>query len=164
MRQANLDDDPSKRREERNMGVLDNLRISGSALTAQRLRMDVISNNIANAESTRSADGEPYKRQEVVFTPITPSPQSRPRGPLSQVAAQEGVRVAAIVRDDAPPRMVFDPAHPDADAEGYVAYPDIDIITEMADMLSATRAYEANISAINAAKSMATKALEIGRG
>ncbi len=147
------------------MSIFSSLRISGSGLTAQRLRMDSIANNIANAETTRSIDGQPYKRQEVVFQPIV-SPTALP---VSDTGAarrppEEGVQVAAIVQDETPPRMVYDPSHPDADANGYVAYPDIDVITEMTDMISATRAYEANVTAINAAKSMATKALEIARG
>lgn len=143
------------------MSVFDNLKISGSGLTAQRLRMDVISNNIANAETTRSAGGEPYRRQEVVFRPI-----SNARSQLSGAnkLSQQGVEVSAVVPDNAPPRMVYDPEHPDADAAGYVAYPDIDVVTEMTDMMSATRAYEANVTVINAAKAMATKALEIARG
>lgn len=147
------------------MSVFDNLKISGSALTAQRLRMDVISNNIANAETTRSAeDGGPYKRQQVVFSPIkSPLSASISGRGVSRRSTEEGIRVTSIVQDTAPPRMVYDPSHPDADASGYVSYPDIDIVTEMTDMISATRAYEANVTAINAAKAMATKALEIGR-
>lgn len=147
------------------MSVFTSLKINGSALTAQRLRMDVIANNIANAESTRSVDGQVYKRQEVVFMPIVKRnalPISTKGNPTGLV--EEGVQVAAILQDETPPRLVYDPGHPDADANGYVAYPDIDIITEMTDMISATRAYEANVTAINAAKNMATKALEIGRG
>lgn len=148
------------------MSILTTLRISGSALTAQRLRMNVIANNIANAESTHSVDGEPYKRQMVVFRPIVPSGSllvSARRWAGNEVP-EHGVEAAAIVQDPSPPRRVYDPEHPDADAEGYVAYPNIDIVTEMTDMLSATRAYEANVTVINAAKSMVNKALEIGRG
>ncbi|MCL4533644.1 MAG: flagellar basal body rod protein FlgC [Bacteroidetes bacterium] len=150
------------------MSILTGLNISGSALTAQRLRMDVIANNIANAESTQPAGGQPYKRQEVVFSPISSSPlSSAPFAPVrgdARQSLQEGVQVDAILEDDAPPRMVYDPGHPDANANGYVAYPDVDIVTEMTDMMSATRAYEANVTAINATKSMAVKALEILRG
>ncbi len=147
------------------MSILTSLGISGSALTAQRVRMDVISNNIANAETTRTADGKPYRRQDVVFTPIddpTASPIASRFDPTRPT--EEGVQVATILQDAAPPRMVYDPGHPDADANGYVAYPNVDIVTEMTDMISATRAYEANVTAINAAKNMATKALEIARG
>ncbi len=146
------------------MSIFDNLRISGSALTAQRLRMDVISNNIANAETTRGADGEPYQRKQVVFTPIQAPARTASQGRAGVVNPREqGVQVSAITPDNAAPRMVYDPGHPDADADGYVSYPDIDIITEMTDMISASRAYEANVTAINASKSMAIKALDIGR-
>lgn len=146
------------------MSILTSLNISGSALTAQRLRMDVISNNIANAETTRTADGQPYRRQEVVFSPILSAAAS----PMGNRAAQtglreEGVQVASIFSDDRPPRMVYDPGHPEANQDGYVAYPNVDVVTEMTDMISATRAYEANVTVLNAAKAMANKALEIGR-
>jgi flagellar basal-body rod protein FlgC len=146
------------------MGILTSLEISGSGLTAQRLRMDVIANNIANTETTRTADGQPYKRQQVVFAPIMSAMSSPLAASGSNSAPEEGVQVAAVVADERPPRMVYDPSHPDANADGYVAYPDIDLVTEMTDMMSATRAYEANVTALNAAKSMAMKALEIGRG
>lgn len=146
------------------MSILSSFKISGSALTAQRLRMDVIANNIANAETTQSDTGGPYKRQDVVFTPARASMQAtRPGGSLKAQPADEGVRVAAIVRQDTPPRLVYEPDNPQSNDEGYVAYPDIDIITEMTDMMSASRAYEANITAITVAKSMASKALEIAR-
>jgi flagellar basal-body rod protein FlgC len=127
--------------------------------------MDVIANNIANAESTRAVDGQPYQRQQVVFrpTPAAGATLLAAKGGLAR-PLDEGVHVAAILRDEAPPRVVYDPGHPDADTNGYVAYPNVDVITEMTDMMSATRAYEANVTAINAAKSMATKALEITRG
>lgn len=146
------------------MSLITSLKISGSALTAQRVRMDVIANNIANAESTRSVDGQEYKRQEVVFAPISSSNSLSATRGGSNRSAGEGVQVAAILRDDSPPRLVYDPSNPDADGNGYVAYPNVDTITEMTDMLSATRAYEANVTAINAAKSMAFKALEIAKG
>lgn len=146
------------------MSVLSSLSISGSGLTAQRLRMDVIANNIANAETTRAADGQPYRRQEVVFTPIQPAAASPVGTQTGRTGvAEEGVQVAAILSSDEPPKMVYDPANPDADQQGYVAYPNVDIITEMTDMISATRAYEANVTAINAAKAMANKALDIAR-
>jgi flagellar basal-body rod protein FlgC len=127
--------------------------------------MDVLANNIANAETTRTADGQPYKRQETVFTPIRANTaRTVAAKPGAKDPTEAGVQVAAIITDEKPPKMVYDPGHPDADANGYVAFPDIDIITEMTDMISATRAYEANVTALNAAKSMATKALEISRG
>ncbi len=148
------------------MGFLTSLNISGSALTAQRLRMDVISNNIANAETTSGPDGQPYRRQQVIFSPISSGRRVAPLPAILNNDGEpgEGVQVSAIVEDERPPRMVYDPAHPDADPNGYVAYPEVNVITEMTDMIAATRAYEANVTAINAAKSMAAKALEIARG
>src|ERR1039458_7571897 len=146
-------------------GVFAPLAISASALTAERLRMDVISNNIANANTTRTIEGGPYIRQRVVFAPrfdATPA-----FAPLQAMMTPEGlpvgVRVTGIQKDPAPPRMVFDPGHPDANAEGYVAYPNVNPVNEMVDMISATRAYEANITAFNATKSMAIQALGIGK-
>ncbi|MDR3563811.1 MAG: flagellar basal body rod protein FlgC [Negativicutes bacterium] len=135
---------------------------SASGLTAERLRMDVISNNLANANTTRTADGGAYRRQMVVF-------QSRdggsPFGQMlsSQLSAGSGVRVVGIVKDNSPFRKVYDPNHPDANKDGYVDMPNVNMVSEMVDMMTATRAYEANVTAVNAAKSMAMKALEIGR-
>jgi flagellar basal-body rod protein FlgC len=135
--------------------------IAGSALTAQRLRMDVISSNVANAETTRTAAGGPYRRTQVVFSPTaTTASTGRRAGQTESV----GVEVAAVATDPTPSRIVYDPAHPDADAQGNVAYPNVDVTTEMVDMLSATRAYEASVTVLNASKSMAMKSLEIGRG
>src|SRR5687768_13955843 len=131
------------------------MRISGSALTAQRLRMDVIAGNIANSDTTRT-NGEiaPFERQQVVFEPIAQGRDS----------AGGGLQVSAIVRDTAPPRQVFDPSHPDADPEtGLVAYPNVDTTTEMSDLLSASRAYEANVTVLNALKQMAQRSIDLGR-
>jgi flagellar basal-body rod protein FlgC len=140
------------------------LKTSGSALTAQRLRMDVIASNLANAEATSTPEGGPYKRERVVFEPIlrdtfekTTNPDA-PQGPTSQ-----GVAVRGVIQDDEEPRMVYDPTHPDANDDGFVAYPNVDLVTEMTDMLSASRSYEANITVLNVAKSMAQKALDLGR-
>jgi flagellar basal-body rod protein FlgC len=135
------------------MGIFTSLRISTSALTAERLRMDVIASNIANAQTTRTANGGPYERQRVVFRPVS--------GDVREPG--QGVAVTAIVSDLRPGNTVHDPSHPDADAQGYVTYPNVDIATEMVDMISATRAYEANVVALQAAKTMATKALEISQ-
>lgn len=135
---------------------------AASGLTAERLRMDVISNNIANANTTRTAEGGPYQRQMVVFQPR--DGQTAFSQVLSQqMSAGNGVRVVGITRDNSPARTVFDPHHPDANKEGYVEMPNITIVSEMVDMITATRAYEANVTAVNAAKSMAMKALEIGK-
>ena len=146
------------------MNVFSAFEISGSGLSAQRLRMDTISNNIANVNTTHTAEGGPYKRLRVVFTPRQPEPFFLlPLDATERRKAQlgEGVRVSKVVADPTAPKMVFDPGHPDADAKGYVAMPNVNIVNEMVDLISASRAYEANVTAINAAKSMAIKALEI---
>lgn len=140
------------------MGIFITLRISGSALTAERLRMDTIANNLANATSTRTAEGGPYQRQVPVFAPRTAVRPDR----LGFQGA--GVQVMGINVDPSPPRLVYEPGHPDANPAGYVAYPNVNVVTEMVDMISATRAYEANITVINSSRNMAIKALEIGRG
>jgi flagellar basal-body rod protein FlgC len=155
------------------MGIGTRLDISASALTAQRLRMDVIASNIANSETTRTPDGGPYRRMRVVFSPIEPQPTSfgsllratpgQSDSASGSSALNTGVSVSSVVADPAPARLTYDPTHPDANEQGYVAYPNVDVSTEMADMLSATRAYEANVTVVNAEKSMALKALEIGR-
>ena len=152
------------------MSFWDSLRIGASALTAQRLRLDVIANNIANAETTRTAEGGPYKRQDVVFSTKGQDTSFLPAFVLarrnSELADQlpiEGVNVQQIVTDDEAGPRVYDPTHPDADAEGYVTYPNVNIVTEMTNMLSATRSYEAGLAVVDAAKRMALRALEIGR-
>lgn len=141
--------------------------ISASALTAQRLRMDVISSNIANAESTRGSfvNGkfEPYKRKLVVLEPIRASFSSLLSKEMGQGGAAKGVKVAKIEVDQSPNKLVYNPAHSDADENGYVHMPNVDVAKEMVDMISASRAYEANVTAINATKAMFVKALEIGR-
>lgn len=148
------------------MRVFNSFEISGSGLTAQRLRMDVVANNIANVNTTRTAEGGPYKRQRVVFEPRRE--ESQFLLPLAGEAKRkqmttQGVRVVAVSSDPAPARRVYDPGHPDADVQGYVNMPNITLVNEMVDMISATRAYEANIAALNSAKSIAAKALEIGK-
>jgi flagellar basal-body rod protein FlgC len=138
-----------------------------SGLSAQRLRLDVIASNVANVETTRTPDGGPYLRRQVVFT-------SMPGGGVQQSGFQrtlarasdpvgEGVTVSRIASDANAVRTVHDPSHPDADANGDVLYPDIDVVTEMTDMMAANRAYEANVTVLNATKSMALRALQIGR-
>jgi flagellar basal-body rod protein FlgC len=149
------------------MGYFTSLDISASGLTAQRLRMDTISQNIANANTTRTEKGTPYRRKTVVFEERAPASQfaeilnANINEPQKDVGM--GVRVTKIVEDKGNFKKVYDPGHPDADKNGYVSYPNVDPITEMVNMISATRAYEANITAINSSKSMATRALEIGR-
>jgi len=139
--------------------------ITASALTAERLRMDVISNNIANANTTRTVEGGPYIRERVVFAPrMDAAPAFAPMlANLTPQGLPVGVRVTAIEKDPSPPRMVYDPGHPDANSEGYVAYPNVNAVNEMVDLISASRAYEANITAFNATKSMALQALTIGK-
>jgi flagellar basal-body rod protein FlgC len=142
------------------------LRIGSSALTAQRLRLDLISNNIANAQTTRTQKGGPYQRQDVVFmaegsNPAAPQNVANLHGDLTHI--QGGVKVAEITTDTSAGPRVYDPTHPDADANGYVDYPNVDIVVEMTNMLSATRSYEANLASVDAVKRMALKALEIGK-
>ncbi|TCS82933.1 flagellar basal body rod protein FlgC [Tepidibacillus fermentans] len=150
------------------MKLFSTMDISASALTAQRLRMDVISSNIANAETTRGqyVDGKwiPYTRKMIVMEPTSEDSFQRVLSRYSNdLSVAEGVRVSKIVNDPTPYKRVYQPNHPDADENGFVLYPNVDILKEMVDMISATRAYEANVTAINSTKSMLTKALEIGR-
>lgn len=144
------------------MSFLDSLNISGSALTAQKLRMDVISSNIANASTTRTEDGGSYRRKLVVFTEAENNSFSGVLDSLNQENLG-GVEATAIVEDPSDLKPVYDPDHPDADANGYVMMPNVDTVDEMVDMMSATRSYEASVTAFNAVKMMVTKALEIGR-
>jgi flagellar basal-body rod protein FlgC len=137
--------------------------ISSSALTAERTRMNLISSNLANANSTRTPEGGPYKRKDAVFAATPPGSFGAALQQASGRARTPGVEVVQIVEDQNPPRLQFDPSHPDADAQGYVAMPNVNVVEEMADMIAATRAYEANVTATQAAKSMAMKTLEIGR-
>ena len=150
------------------MSFFSALRTSASGLTAQRLRMDLISNNIANAETTRTDAGGAYRRQMALFSPkvdekTTLFDQLRGQAPPAGAGGLQGVQTVQIVDDQAPMRMVYDPSHPDANADGYVEYPNVNPITEMTDMLSATRSYEANVTVLSAAKAMAQRALDIGR-
>ncbi|SHM10385.1 flagellar basal-body rod protein FlgC [Caldanaerovirga acetigignens] len=146
------------------MSMFRAMEISASGLTAQRLRMDVISSNIANVNTTRTEQGGPYRRKRVIFQEKRFEPYFRELFQNKLLnAAGEGVRVVAIEEDYAPFRLIYDPSHPDADVNGYVRMPNVNIVTEMVDMLSATRSYEANVTAINSVKSMISKALEIGK-
>lgn len=146
------------------MGYFGSLDVSSSALTAQRLRMDTISQNIANVNTTRTEDGTPYRRKVVVFEEKSPeTPFSEYLNESSKKVVGGGVRVARIIEDRSAFKKVYEPGHPDANEEGYVEMPNVDILTEMVNMISATRSYEANVTSINTTKSMAMKALEIGR-
>jgi flagellar basal-body rod protein FlgC len=150
------------------VGLFNSINIAGTGLTAQRLRTDVIADNIANASSTRKADGGFFQRSRVIMRPRAEEAYWRspflPEG--MKQGGLKGVRVAKIEKDDSPPRRVWDPTHPDAlktgEWEGYVEYANIDIVTEMTDMMAATRAYEANAQVIEGSKNMFQRALEIG--
>ncbi|MBB6732845.1 flagellar basal body rod protein FlgC [Cohnella zeiphila] len=145
---------------------LDGFDISASGLTAQRLRMDVISSNIANADTTRASyvNGQfvPYRRKMVVVEPMKQNFADVLNGKMGGLASQ-GVQVASIEDDPAPFKQEYNPTHPDADANGMVSMPNVDILKEMVDMISASRSYEANVTAFNASKAMFAKSLEIGK-
>ncbi len=152
------------------MGMFTSINIAASGLTAQRLRQDVIADNIANANTTRTTEGGPFRRSRVLLRPRVDSPYWRspflPR-PLDH-GVGKGVRVVQIEKDfDAENRLVYDPTHPDAiqsgPRQGYVEYSNVNVVSEMVDMIDASRAYEANIAVVNGAKSMFERALEIGR-
>ncbi|HEX2086222.1 MAG TPA: flagellar basal body rod protein FlgC [Solirubrobacteraceae bacterium] len=145
------------------MSLFGAIDISGSGLSAERLRMDVTAENLANAQSTRGADGQPYRRKEVVLRQAGggfDTALSSAMGPGSATPAR-GVEVVAIAEDAAPNRQVYDPGHPDANAEGYVEMPNVDPVTEMVDLIAASRAYEANVTAMQTAKSMFSKTLDL---
>jgi len=145
------------------MDFFDAINTSSSALSAQRLRMNLISGNLANVNTTRTRMGGPYRRKEAVFA-AQPVNQSF-SGILAdrQNKKLSTVQVVEVVEDQNPPVLKYDPQHPDADEKGYVAMPNINLMEEMVNMISATRGYEANVTALKAAKDMALKALEIGR-
>lgn len=145
------------------MGLFTSFDISGSGMSAQRLRTDIISQNIANVNSTNTAEGGPYKRKTVVFA----EKSALDFGEVLMSTAGtvgSGVKVTKIVEDnETPMSMVYDPAHPDADENGYVTYPNVNVVTEMTNLIDASRSYEANVTAFNASKAMASKGLEIGQ-
>ncbi len=165
------------------IGMFSGLSISASGLRAQRIRQNLISSNLANAETTRTKEGGPYKRQVAVLKEDPMDPEKRfvfgpdkmqgfttkenhiaipnPGLPLGKDQVGSGVEVVSIEQDQSPPRLVYDPSHPDADAQGYVAMPNINVVQEMTDMITATRSYEASVTAMNSTKSMLMKALEI---
>jgi flagellar basal-body rod protein FlgC len=135
------------------MGMFDSFRISASGMTASRLWMDVIAENLANANTTRGDNGKPYARKQVVLSEV----------PGTFESALQGVQVTGIVDDPSPGRRVYDPGHPDADKQGYVTLPNVTPVTEMVDLISASRGYEADTQAMNAGKAMFLKALDILR-
>ena len=152
------------------MGMFDAIDVSGSGLSAERLRMDVTAENLANAETTRTGTGGPYRRKDVVLAAAQPDSFGTVlAGAVGSVpgagGAQPvgGVEVTGIVNDNSPPRMVYDPGHPDANAQGYVAMPNVNPVTEMVDLISASRAYEANVTAMQTAKQMFSKTFDLLR-
>lgn len=148
------------------MSIFSSFGVNASGMTAERYRMDIISQNVANANTTRTEDGTPYKRKVVTFHEKTTNPTEfgtifrKSRG----MDVGDGVKVSGVYEDNTEEmKKVYDPSHPDADEYGYVTYPNVNIVTEMTNMIDSTRAYEANATAFNASKSMAMKGLDIGR-
>jgi flagellar basal-body rod protein FlgC len=146
------------------MGLFDAINAAGSALTAERLRMDVTAENLANAQTTRGADGQPYRRKEVVLQERDGgfgSMLTTAMGASSGANGAGGVEVAGIVEDQSDFKLVYDPGHPDADAQGYVSYPNIDLSIEYVNALEASRAYEANVSMMEVSKAMINASLRL---
>ena len=146
--------------------MFDALNVSATGLTAERLRMDVTAENLANAQTTRGADGQPYRRKEVVLSEVQSggfgAQLAKAVGAGSGSGSQPGgVEVAGITQDQTPGKLVYDPGHPDADAKGYVRMPNVDTVAEMVDLISASRAYEANVTAMNSTKQMMAKTLDL---
>ena len=142
------------------MNMFGALEISASAMHAERFRAEVVTANLANAETTRTEEGGPYQRKQVVFGA---SRFHRQLAAMAPPSSASGVRVLGVVTDPQPPEMRYEPSHPDANAEGMVAYPAINPVAEMADLMSAVRAYQMNASAVNATKQMIAQSLEILR-
>jgi flagellar basal-body rod protein FlgC len=144
------------------MGLFDAINTAATGLSAERLRMDVTAENLANAQTTKGADGQPYKRKVVVLQEDTgPSFGATLDGAMNQSSG--GVKVAQIAQDSTPNRLVYDPGNPDADPRGYVSMPNVQPVTEMVDLISASRGYEANVTVMQTAKQMFTKTLELLR-
>ena len=143
------------------MSIFNSMYVSSTGMTAQRTRMDVISQNIANVNTTRDASGNVYKRKMVVFQEKTQVPFDNILTNKINTYEANGVRITRVVEDRSEGRMVYDPGHPDADENGYVTYPNVDTVTEMTNLIDSSRAYEANATAFNTAKSIAMKGLEL---
>ena len=143
------------------MGMFDSMDVSASGLSAQRFRMDVVAENIANVDTTRTESGGAYRRRVTVLGQAPVSFSTYLNNAAQKTAG--GVQVAGVVEDPSEMKLEYDPDHPDANAEGYVERPNVNVVTEMVDMISASRSYEANVTALNASKQMYLKALEIGR-
>ena len=145
------------------MGIFDSINISASALTAEKTRIDIINKNIANVNTTRSTGGMPYRRQMVVYEENKNTSFPTYLEKYNSKFNGKGVVISEIVEDDTPFKLVYEPGHPDADENGYIRLPNVEMVREMVDMIDAQRAYEANITAMNTTKSMLMKALDIGR-
>lgn len=147
------------------MAFLNAMNISASGLTAQRARLDVTAENISNSSTTRTESGDPYRRRMVVFEPRNEGSFQEifSRTAKGKYSGQQGVVVSEIIEDDSPFKSVYEPTHPDADENGYVMMPNVDLLKETIDGMEASRAYDANVTAFNAIKAMATKGLEVGR-
>lgn len=145
------------------MSIFNSINISATALTAEKTRIDIIAKNMANVNTTRSTGGLPYRRQMAVFQENKRTPFSEYLSKFSNGDNEKGVKISKIVEDNSPFKLVYEPGHPDADENGYVKMPNVDTVKEMVDLISAQRSYDANITAMNASKSMLIKALEIGR-
>ncbi len=144
------------------MSFLSSFNISGSGMTAQKYRLDIISQNIANAQVTRTAGGEAYRRKMTVLSSVKTGTFMDALNNATN-SQDSGVQVAAVIEDESALVPVYDPSHPDANAQGYVMYPNVNTAQEMTDAMGASRAYEANVTAFNATKSLVLKALEIGK-
>jgi flagellar basal-body rod protein FlgC len=142
------------------MSFFDAIDISASGLTAQRLRMDVTAENLANAQTTRTASGQPYQRQEVVLQQVGGFGATL-QGAMHGTPVPGGVEVAGIVSDPTPDKLVYDPGHPDANAQGYVRMPNVNPVTEMVDLISESRSYEADVTAMQTSKTMYSKTLDL---
>lgn len=145
------------------MSIFGAMDVSATGMTAQQLRMDTISENIANVNTTRTADGTPYKRKTVLFEEKSYPTFDEALSMANRHNIGKGVKASRILEDNSPGNMVYDPGHPDADEDGYVVYPNVNTVTEMTNMIDSTRAYEANVTVLNSTKGMALKALDIGQ-
>ena len=137
------------------MSLFNVFQVSSSAMTAQSMRLNTVASNLANADSVISSDGKPYRSKQVVF-------EATPMGGAGEMS--KGVRVRQVVEDASPPRLVYDPKNPAADEKGYVAFPNVNVVDEMTNMISASRSYQTNIEVMNTAKTMMLRTLQIGQG
>jgi flagellar basal-body rod protein FlgC len=147
------------------MGMYDSIEVSASGLSAERLAMDVIANNLANVNTTRTPEGGAFKRQLVIFAQKQSQDANASMNPLDDTndpgKSRDGVQAVGIMSDPGPDRMVYDPTHPDADANGYVHMPNIDVVKEMVDMIAASRAYQANVTAISESRNMGNATMNL---